>query len=104
MHVQSPPCEGRGTGRKHGGGGIGDGRYFAGRTDDNGAYDRNEEAVSGVSVAVSQEGVNVYPSRYSVLSGPHAPTTHAAHGSPRPCRADWASGLAGTLYEYTSIL
>ncbi len=33
------------------------------------------------------------------------PHHHCAGATvPRPCRADLASGLAGTLYEYTSIL
>ena len=35
-----------------------------------------------------------------MTSCPH----HRASPVPRPCRADLASGLAGTLYEYTSIL
>ncbi len=81
---------------------------------------RSKASGSTVSVAVSLEGVTVPPPRYSVLSGPHAPTTGPG-GHPLPadagpfplargtdldhsCRADLASGLAGTLYEYTSIL
>ena len=75
-----------------------------GRFDDNTVFGWSKIFISVVLVAVSQEGGAVTPPRYSVLSGPHVPTTHAAHGYPRPCRADWASGLAGTLYEYTSIL
>ena len=64
---------------------------------------RSKASGFAVSIAVSLEGVTVPPPRYSVLSGPHAPTTGQAR-SPAPLRADLASGLAGILYVYTSIL
>ena len=59
--------------------------------------------MTAVSIAVSQ--VDSFHTTVKVFgpfrtSCPH----HRASPVPRPCRADLASGLAGTLYEYTSIL
>ena len=59
--------------------------------------------MNAVSIAVSQ--VDSFHTTVKVFgpfrtSCPH----HRASPVPRPCRADLASGLAGTLYEYTSIL
>ncbi len=74
--------------------------------------DKSKASGFAVSVAVSLESVTVPPPRYSVLSGPHAPTTGPG-GHPLPadagpfplargthldhsCRTDLVSGLAGT--------
>ena len=87
-HGPSPPCEGRGTVRKHGGGGIGGSRYFAGAMDNSCTYGRNMEGENrrprSPRFCISDRLETGCPPRYSVLSGPHAPTTHAAHGYPAP--------------------
>ena len=46
----------------------------------------NKEVVSTFSFTVSLDGVTVSPPRYSVLSGPHAPTTGLG-GDPLPADA-----------------
>ena len=50
-HGPSPPCEGMGTVRKHGGGGIGDSRYFAGTMENIGWYERTPEI--GINMVLS---------------------------------------------------
>ena len=78
---------------------------------------RSKASGSTVSVAVSLEGVTVPPPRYSVLSGPHAPTTGQAR-SPAPAGRTWPPALLvlctsihrfsgsreGTPYPLTRVL
>ena len=86
-HGPSPPCEGRGTVRKHGGGGIGGSRYFAGAMDNSWTCGRNVEGENrrprSPRFCISDRLETGCPPRYSVLSGPHAPTTGQAR-SPAP--------------------
>jgi hypothetical protein len=54
--------------------------------------DKSKASGFAVSVAVSLESVTVPPPRYSVLSGPHAPTTGQAR-SPVPAGRTWPPAL-----------
>ena len=64
---------------------------------------RSKASGSTVSVAVSLEGVTVPPPRYSVLSGPHAPTTGQAR-SPAPAGRTWPPALLAlctSIYRFS---
>ena len=72
--------------RKHGGGVIGGSRYLAGIKDSNGTRERMEKC-RGVQSSVHPgfnrtSGKAEEPAGYSVLSGPHLPTTILTDGPP----------------------
>ena len=96
-----------GTVRKHGGGGIGDSRYFAGTIDNNGTSGKQENgeapAIPCPSCCLSCRNIRT-PAKVFGPFRTSCPHHHCAGATvPRPCRADLASGYAGTLCGYTSI-
>jgi hypothetical protein len=84
--------------RKHGGGVIGGSRYLAGIEDRNGTWGRKEEC-RGVQSSVHPgfnrtSGKAEEPAGYSVLSGPHLPTTILTDGPP-PLQGGLGTGGTG---------